>query len=516
MPKFVLDGDARGAVRAVGDLNKKIGETKGELDKTQMSAKAMEKAAANIVKNNEGPLERYNRKIAELAKLVNAGKLSHDQAAAAAQRYQRELNGASQGADRFVSAIGRFAGVTAIIGQVTQALTAMNDAVKQSSQNVVNAVGSLGELQQVATSGQDFQKLFGQTRGFVRRGIFRHDQLGQAADLTFALRNAGYSDQDVEFITRLGENKQVRPENMVKVAEGLKKYQDIFGSKEAGTITDIGQKVFQAAGSTQSDFATVAQASTLFGSEASALGYTDEEALAAWVAIEKGSPGPEEAATRVRGLLTQIAKKKLSKGTLTETINSLVARVRGGEEAIDIIGETRGAAGLNILANDERYADYVRQLGDIRAAPGRDVIGSRVFINDDPQLRAATALQREEGSAAMATEDRFSERRNLANAVYAGRRRRASSSGFLNGAAELAGQYGPVGWFMPDEQVIRGEARGGFQNVSPETADDIRAYLQRQTAVLERIEKNTAEQAKTNENMDKKTPSKLVKGGRQE
>jgi hypothetical protein len=511
MPKLILDGDSRGAVRAMADLKGAVAAGGTEFEKSARSARELEKAAARIVKENQGPQERYNSKIKELSTLVRQGKLSFEQAGVAAGRYRQELDGTSRSTNRLLTTIGGFASATAVIGKVTEALTAVGEAARKSAQDVVNAVGPLGELQQVATSPQDFAKLVGQARGFISSGTFRGDQFGQAADVAFALRNAQYSDADVGFIQQLGTSKQVKPENLIRVAEGLKKYQDIFGVAEAGGIEAVGRKVWRAAGSTQSDFSTVAKAATLFGSEASALKYSDEEALAAFIAIEKASPGPEEAATRLRSMLTQIAKRGLSKGTLTDTVGSLVDRVKRGETAIGMLGETRAAAGLNILAAPDRHADYRAQLASITAAQNQDIIRGSTYFRADPSVSAAAALQREQGAYDSMVEESYSPQRNIYEAILSGRTRRAAERGKMDWFFEELGQK-TAGWLVPKEQVIRGEARGGFQHVSPETAVDIQNYLMRQLQSLESIDKKMD----SLKSLDSKTRRLPVLSGRQE
>ena len=79
MPTLRLDGDASGAVKATSELNKKVKEVAKSFDLTAREAKKLETAAAQIVRANEGPQDRYNRKVAELSKLFVAGKLSVEQ-----------------------------------------------------------------------------------------------------------------------------------------------------------------------------------------------------------------------------------------------------------------------------------------------------------------------------------------------------------------------------------------------------------------------------------------------------
>lgn len=413
MARLRFETDLGTSLKASSDLNKaydKLGDT---LQVTAKEAKKLESAAARIVSQNLGPQEKYNAQVAKLAVQVKAGKLSMEEAEKATARFRGTMERAGQSQEKSfgVSAIDKLASYAAglftiqtAVGAISSAFTEMSARGKAAADRVFNELSAFGQLQQVATSPEDYLKLIGQARGAVRRGVFGVDQGAMAADFVFALRNAGYSDQDIEFITQIGETKKVKSEDMQKVAEGVKKYQNIFGKGEAGNVKAVAQKVFSAAGTMMTDFAKAAESATLFGSEASGLKFSDEEALAAFVAIEQQSPGPEEAATRLRSMLTQITKGKLSKGTMKATVESLVDRVRKGESAIDIVKETRAAAGLNILAKPETYAVFQKQIGEISAAQNEDLIGSRSFIEADPILREALKTGKAKGELA-ATEE---------------------------------------------------------------------------------------------------------------
>ncbi len=95
MPTLRLDGDAAGAVKATSEVTAGVKKIKSNFDEAATSAKQLERAAAQIVKANEGPQDTYNRKMAELAKLTREGKLSYEQAAIAAKRYHADLHAAA-------------------------------------------------------------------------------------------------------------------------------------------------------------------------------------------------------------------------------------------------------------------------------------------------------------------------------------------------------------------------------------------------------------------------------------
>jgi hypothetical protein len=420
-----FETDLATSLKASADLKSAVDKVGDSLGTAAGEARKLELAAKRIVDANLSPQERYNQKLELMARAVKAGKLSMEDAEKTAGRLRKKLDEAGQAGEKTfgVQAVDRIAGYAAgLFGvqQVAQAVSSAFRDVEQRAQRAGDAIfgslGAFGELQQVSTSQADFNQLVGQARGLVGP-VFGAGQEGQAADLVFALRNAGYSQAEIGFITKLGTSRQVRPENLQQTAEGLKKFQDIFGVSEAGNIQGIGRKVFAAAGETQASFSQVAAASTLFGSEAKALGISDEEALAAFVAVEKQSPGVEEAATRLRSLFSQIIKKNLGKGTLSETLGSLGKR---GKSGIDLLGETRAAAGFNILTGVEGQGVFQQQLRNITAAQTSDIIESRRFLQGDRQLQSAQERAIAEGQAAIRLQDIRGE---AANRV-AGRRAR--------------------------------------------------------------------------------------------
>lgn len=494
MARLRFETDLSTSLQAGADLAKAYKKVGEEVKESVREMNALEKAAKRLVDQNLSPQEKYNQKLDTMAKAVKAGKLSMEEAERTAGRLRTRLDEtASSGKKAFgedaVLSIANYAkgflGLTAIVGTVTSALREMDETARASADRSMASLGAFGQLQQVATSPADFAKMAGQARSMIGP-IFSKDQGAQAADFVFALRNAGYTDSEIGYITRLGSSGQVKPENMQAVAEGLKKAQSVFGKAEAGSIEQVTNKVFQAANVMQTEFAQAAVATTLFGKETTDLGFSDEEALAAFVAIEGMSPGTEEAATRMRSLMTQLQKDKLGKGTLKETIDSLRQRMAKGEKAIDITGEIRAAAGLSILASTEGQQVFNTQLGEISRGNTEDIVGTRRFLDADPRIRSAKRRQEAEGKLAETQAAATDELQNLFNAMRAeevstalGRNRDRLGAWFVNR------MYG-----LTD---VMGNERGALENYisgtrgSPELRTDIEDYLKRTAEGIERI-----------------------------
>lgn len=439
MVRLRFETDLGNTLKAHADLQRVVDDLAKGYSRGTAEAKKLEIAAKRIVEQNETPQERYNRKIDQLGKAIKAGAVGFDDAQKAAARLRQKLEDASQSGDKVFgqAAIDRIAGyalgligVQQLVQGIGTAFSEVERRAKAAGDAVFHSLSSFGELQQVSTSQADFNSLVATARGLVGP-VFAKGQEGQAANLVFALRNAGYSDADIGFITQLGKSRQVAPENLQQVAEGLKKFQDIFGAGETGGVPQVARKVFSAAGATQASFSQVAAAATLFGTEAKAAGATDEEALAAFVAIEKQSPGVEEAATRLRGVFNQIIQKDLKRDSFGQTLDRLVGRVRGGEAAINILGETRAAAGLNILAGVEGQAVFGQQLSEITAAQSSDIIESRRFLTGDRQLTAALNRGIAEGAAGTSIQAVRSEAANRLAGRNARREQRLAEQGVV-------------------------------------------------------------------------------------
>lgn len=493
MVKLRFDTDLATSLQASNDLAKAVDRIGDNLSTAAKEANALERAAKRIVDANLTPLERYNRSLDTMARAVKAGKLSMDDAEKTAARLRSKLDEAGQSGktafgaaavDSLLSYAQGMVGISAAIGGISQAFRQVETDAQSAADRVFGSLGAFGELQQVATSPQDFQRLAGQARGFVSSGVFAPEQMAQAADFVFALRNAGYTDAEMSFIGQLGSSKQVKPENLQKVAEGLKKFQNIFGAKQAGTIEQVAQKVFSAAGTMQTDFAPAATAATLFGSEAAALGYSDEEALAAFVAIEQQSPGAEEAATRLRSMLTQIQKQGLNKGSLSATVTDLVAKVRRGRSAISLLGETRAAAGLNILSGVEGSRTFTQQIGSITAAQNQDLIGTQRFLDSDPVLRAARVRGIAEGGLAQSQEQLYAEKEALFDAVRAETKKYFTDRGDSIGSVFTGMMYGITDFFGNENSALRQAGTSG------RLSRDLNAAI---TDYLRRIEENTSQ-----------------------
>ena len=167
--KLVLEGTGAGAVRAIGDLHKAFEKVEKGIALTAKEAKALEVAAGRIAKSNEAPQERYNRKVAELDKLLKAGKISADDAAMATSRYGQQLEKAGQSGTRAMGGVlssvqGTVTGMFSLASAAALATKELNDmwaASQRAAQVKLDVAGADRTLREnlVGLSPADQQKV---------------------------------------------------------------------------------------------------------------------------------------------------------------------------------------------------------------------------------------------------------------------------------------------------------------------------------------------------------------------
>lgn len=488
MPTLRLDGDARGAVRAMADVAKAAKEIPVELDKGTKSAKALERAAADIVRKNEGPQDRYNRKIKELAQHMNAGRLTTDEAAAAAARYRRELEGAmsGRGLEAVKEHIKTFASLAGGIGLVSKALQQIELDAQKAADAIFGSIGSAGQLQQLP----NYVGNLGFARSLITRGIVPAGQQEVANDITFNLSSAGFSPDEMAYLANVGEKKLVKPSGLADFGGALRKYQNIVGRADAGDLPLIGNKLMIAAEVAQSDMVPVATAATQFMSGAKALGIPDEQSLAAYLAVEGQSPNAEIAATRLKSFYAQVDKKGLNQGSQAATLDFIQKEIDSGKSAYEVLGEENAVTGFRNI--QQQRAFMIQSEQRLSRAGESDLVNIRGGqIMNDPAYAAGVWRQRAEGNLARIEEEKSAEIENL----YAAARSYHIGSLKSRGLGFIA-QIEDLKWsqydFMGMERTkLRGELfeeQHGRDIFPAEFEQKLLEALDRQTEALESLD----------------------------
>jgi hypothetical protein len=233
MPKLILDGDSRGAVKAQADLQRAFATTTKEVNLAAKSCKELEKAAERITKENLTPQERYNRRIAELAKLVREGKLSFEQAGLAAERYGVQLDRAWRsglrafGAESMAALRNYIGGLASAAGLVA--------AIKAEWDKVIERQGKVTAAQLGAAEPRDVLKrnIFGMPDAQRDALIAQSEQIAAQTKLPLGVIDTAIAQT---ISSRSGNVQQAA--KFVRYAAGFNRDPESIG-EFAGALGDI-------------------------------------------------------------------------------------------------------------------------------------------------------------------------------------------------------------------------------------------------------------------------------------
>lgn len=476
MPVLRLDADARKGVKEFNDLEKAVAKVDDKLELTTRQAKQLEVAAKRIVDSNLGPQEKYNKRLEDLAKHVKAGTLTMEQAGVQAQKYGKYLNEATVKGEQAFGAgmlgkvaglVGGLTGVSGVVSAIVGGFKDMDEAAKRAADSVINSLGSVGELQQVSGSQEEFQKNLGFARSLVRRGVF--NDLSSAADFTFATTSAGYTDQEKEYLARVGELRQVKGEGLTGFAAGARKVQGLY---DGMSLSDVGDRLLAASGLTQANITQTAEAVPALTAMSKALNFNPDEVFAGLVANEEAAPNISEAKTQQRALLAVLLQKNLSTGSLIGSVDSLRQRELGGENLVKLLGSTEAYAGYSSLVSQR--GEYDMALKNIQGSAG--ALGGRNFLGSDLETAAGQMKAKAAGERA------DSERRYASDQlVFEAVRDELISSSNRRGAGWTSAFRGTTAflddWTQNDRNYIKAVLRNFSGELSPELKEGAGSYL---------------------------------------
>lgn len=415
MPKLNLDADARKGVKAFADLDTAIKKTEKSLDKTEDAASKLERAAGRIARANEGPQERYNRKMAELARLVNAGKLSLDQAQAAAVRYQKQLDRAQQSGHKafgntalasLKSYAQGFFGVATAVNLVTQALREQAAERQRAVEGSKGAVVGEAALAQLAVTQGDtlesrraaHQVLLRESRRQFGRGAgANRDEVGQelfkfvSAGLNEDDRNLGFDIKRANVIGNVGD-----------AATAFAALTKSLGAKEVGSFDDFLDQALAASEIAPAQANEIPLAAARAGGSAKALKLTDEFIIASTALLAGATGSASEGGTQLSALLKQIEKaapgNELLKGKSGIDLIKAIASLPEAQQGIGGILGDRAEAITGFRTLRDNLPALEAQLGKQRAAQADNLAQQSISVAlSDPNTLAAI-LEREAGN----------------------------------------------------------------------------------------------------------------------
>lgn len=479
--KLDTSADTRGAKR----LNDELAKTDKELDEISKTARGTARQAQKLAEMAD-PQKRLNREYAILAKHVKAGRVSMEDAEKIAGKYQHRLDRLGDSGKQAVGPgmLGNITSLTAgyfsvagAVGVVTKALTEMEQQAQASADATFAGLGSIGELQQISGSPEEFLKNVGFARSLVARGVFK--EIGMAADTTFSLGSAGFSDTEKEYLAGLAENKLVKSEGLVDFGGALRKAQGLF--PDGISVQDITDRVLATSAATQANATQTALATSQFAAASSELGFKGDDALAGLVLIEEKAKNIDEAATQMANLLDAIDKGGLGKGTFGETIDAIQAQVDEGKGAFDVLGNKRAVKGFRAIASQRgQLESESARIGDSAGA----ALGSN-YLASDPILNAAALKEASEGGLAAARSERYDSKELLYDALRDELKRQMVARGDAGFAQVIMGGLLNINdWTGTEDKMFRQFSDN--EDIPAPLRSELVRYLERSAQASER------------------------------
>lgn len=494
MPKIRWDGDAASAAKAGDDLAEAIKGIGEQAEKATKNTKQLE-AAAQRIKEAISPQEKYNRQLRDLAMHVKAGRLSLDEANKAAAMYRAQLQRTGETGQRAFSGIGSeltslvtgFVSATGVVAAITEAFRQAEEAAQKTADSVFDALGAVGELQQLGPKGQ--AQALQISRDLIKTGAVRPDQRAQAVAIGTNMVNAELNNDEIDLLVRdLAATRIVAAENLDAVGGNLRGLMSQFSEE---SLREVARRTRGAANLTKADFATTAREVLKFGGLATKSGITLDEALAAYAASEETAASPENAAEMQKSFFSQVYRRQLGKGDLFATLENIQSKIPKGGNAFSVLGDANAVIGFEDLMRD--LPRLRRELGQIQA--GEAFTSSIEGLKADPVYYAAHLKAKTEGAESAALERRTSERELLLDALRADLNARGVDRGewaitrwARNADLMAADLFGNEGRAFQAE-ITQSQLTG--RRASPEVFEQIKDYVRRTAEGAEALKNQT-------------------------
>ena len=443
--KFTIDGSAAGAVKAVDDLNKILDASKKSADGVAIASKKMVTEAQRI-RESIDPAEKYDRKMQDIAKHVQAGTLTMEQARAKAQQYGIALEKAGNEGEKTFGAnalrnVGSIAtsiiGISSALDLAIGAMRTYREEQKKAADDALRARMGIGQLSQLAASAPDasgkitkasqdaaMNALVAETDKYLAMGAAV--DRNEAASLTFDLNSAGLSEKDREFAARLRKSGVLM--DVASLGQAYDASRTALGEAEVGTFPEFASKAIAAGSVSPGTIQALPLALSRAGADAKKLGMTDEFLLSAGAVLAKEAGSPEEGATKMAALLAGMNKS----GVDLKGLSGVEMIERLAKENVDyggIFKDNREA--INAFGTIRDNLQTVTGLeANVTAAQSQ---GLSSMAMDLPNLDAATAAANlraeKEGEQAVVDSQKLSRGENLRQATMAEWKSRKRASG---------------------------------------------------------------------------------------
>lgn len=387
-----------GAIAAANKTGRAVADIKAQFKEAAKEADRYERLAKKIFEDNLTPLEKYNRKMADLQHLMMQGKISSSAYHAETTKLKATLEQTkvdqndltiSPAATKSVLEYARqFASIAAAASFARNAIAGAMEEAAKSRQTQEASVDWLGELQQLPGNFADMKD---QSKRFRASGAVAN--MNDAYGMTFQLISAGL-EKDAGLFQDVGAARILKDmPGGIKSVAGI---QQAFGADEAGEAKAILAKLLVASKVTLESVNAIGQYAPRLGASAKALKYSDEESLATY-SILTNTYGKEEAKSRTVEFMRAIETNKIEGKSIFEAVQNIASREAQGEDLRDILGGS--AVAIEGYRTTQQNMQKIKELtAELQAANSGDIIDEKLKQTDtDTTLAAAKRLRRSEG-----------------------------------------------------------------------------------------------------------------------
>ena len=429
---------------------------------TAAAAREMDRFAAATMKVNQTPLERYKEEVFKLNTALKAGKIDQESFNRAVERAKatleqtkailqqtgtemkrtgaEEKNAFSQSSiSRLASYTAGLAGIAAAAALARKVLSEVRTEAEQIGDKQFTEAPSLGMLAQVADTPEDLARLEAEAKKTFAEGGAR--TIPEAAKLQFALESGSAGALRADFsqlqASGLVPDAAMMAESAIKLIAGM-------GEQEAGDFRTVVSKAFGGAKLGLGSAEELLQATASVSSQASRLGLSDEEVMAA-VSTVSAVEGPAEASTQIQALLKGIEVEGIGGGFLEKgkTLREQVAKLKEletqGVDIRDMLGGRQEAVkGYGQLSSERGVASVEANLANIASAEREDWFGKKVTMAEGIPVNAAALLARQRKNQAELNQEEVGIYENLADSVAADQKeyqRQRYGGGFIGDIA---------------------------------------------------------------------------------
>jgi hypothetical protein len=373
--------------------------------------------AAQAWRSTRTPLEAYNNKIGELSKALAKGRIDQDTYNRAVSQAKDKLDAASNSGSRLGSVImdiGAKAGGLMSLASLFQSLAAsIADTRKQAedaAESLKDRFVSRGELAQVYGTLAEADTV---SNAFRQRG---GAATGQIADQNaFAIQSAGLL-KDLPTFLAAGGSGLVGSEKMAELIGAMTSLQKAMTPQETGGSEAILSKALVASAASKVEVSRLLQAASKSGIGAKAVGFGDEETLAAVAVATDPLGSPETADERMRALFAAIEKGGIKSATLSGAIQQIRAKRSAGIGFNDIFGGSESQAAVEAYrVLDSNFDTFTTVSRDINAANSGQVFRDKLTMMAGDAKQRSLMTDRGAGAAIELAREDVGRREMLTN-----------------------------------------------------------------------------------------------------